>query len=190
MLRARKGNKTRAYVLIFAVILISFFSGYLISYLFGIGMERETFIDLLNDQSYYPVVISLINNANKSIHAMIFEIKYYKNYPNSSTNELLRSLIKAKKRGIDVKIIMDELFSDNLAYNFLKNNGVDIRYEGKERVSHAKFIIIDSKIVIVGSTNWSFYSLEKNREANIIIRSPDIAERFEKYFFEIWKEGK
>jgi phosphatidylserine/phosphatidylglycerophosphate/cardiolipin synthase-like enzyme len=50
-------------------------------------------------------------------------------------------------------------------------------------------MIIDSQIVLVGSTNWSHFSLDKNHEANILINSKELAKEYEKYFEEIWKES-
>jgi phosphatidylserine/phosphatidylglycerophosphate/cardiolipin synthase-like enzyme len=50
---------------------------------------------------------------------------------------------------------------------------------------HCKLIIIDGKTVIVGSTNWSYYAIDKNREASVVIRDERIARIFEEYLFSI-----
>jgi len=39
---------------------------------------------------------------------------------------------------------------------------------------------------MIGSTNWSFYAIEKNHEANILIYSPQMAGEFENYFRQLW----
>lgn len=180
-------NKNFNILSIFIVAIIFFSLGYIFS--IELAQTNNIVVKILNDENYYNEVISLIRNANNSIYIMIFKINYYTKYINSPSNNLLREVSKAKKRGLDIKIILDKMFSNNEVYEFLKNNSINFRVSGNVRVSHAKFLIIDNHIVIIGSTNWSFYSLRKNREANVIIDSKTIANKFTNYFFDIWNES-
>ena len=173
----------------------------LFSFLFGFAGHHILFpprapVDLaenqavpLNDREYFREVKNLIDSANHSIHVIIFDINYYPDYPESPSNSLLLSLSEAASRGIDVRIITDERPTDKPVVTMLKEKGVNIKFDSKDVTSHAKLIIIDSKIVIIGSTNWSYHSLEKNHEANVLIRSPSLAGEFENYFETVWAES-
>ena len=59
--------------------------------------------------SQYPYVLEeLISKAEKSISVMLFYISFNPNNEKSPVNKLVNLLIEAKKRGVDVKVIMDK----------------------------------------------------------------------------------
>jgi phosphatidylserine/phosphatidylglycerophosphate/cardiolipin synthase-like enzyme len=43
---------------------------------------------------------------------------------------------------------------------------------------HAKALLIDDKYLYLGSINFSYYSIEENREIGLIITNPEIIEKF------------
>jgi len=141
----------------------------------------------ISDRGFFPVVHKSFKNAQKTIYIIAFELKYYEKFKGSSENVLVEDLIEAKKRGVDIKIIVDEYSNRNNAYKYLRENGIDIKHDPQNTTTHAKLIIIDGEIIILGSTNLSYYGLEKNYETDIYIKSKKIAEYFIKYFWELWK---
>lgn len=138
------------------------------------------------NRDYFAEAHRALQNSKSSIHMVLFELKYYDKYPNSTATLLVRDLIEAKNRGVDVKIIVDEFSTESNALDILKENGVDVKKDHANITTHAKLIIIDGETVILGSTNLSFYGLEKNNEANVIITDKETAEYYEKYFQGIW----
>ena len=143
----------------------------------------------LNDREYFRTVIELIDSANFSVHAIVYDVNYYPDYPESPSNILLSALEEAAGRGVDVRFITDETPTEKPVITILKENGVGMKFDSKDITTHAKLIIIDSKIVIIGSTNWSYYSIDKNHEANVLINSASLARKFESYFESIWSES-
>ncbi len=141
----------------------------------------------ISDRGYFPAVIREIQVAQKSIHIVAFELKYYPGHQNSNQNKIVNALVDAHNRGVDVRIIMDEYSKKDNAYKFLKEKGIGIRYDSEDITTHAKLIIIDGKTVILGSTNFSYYGLEKNHETDILIDAEQVAEYFEGYFEELWE---
>ena len=107
--------------------------------------------------------------------------------------------MKAHKRGIHIKIIMDsqrasERYSKS---RFLKNKGIDVRFrkglrmgrrEHKNGSMHNKFAVIDGKVLITGSYNWSISAEKWNYENLLIVTSSEVAEIFDKKFKDIWAE--
>ncbi len=142
----------------------------------------------LSDRGYFPVVYDALQGAQESIHIASFELKYYLKYPESNQNTLVEALLDAHRRGVDVRIIVDEYSKENNAFEYLRDKGVPIRYDGKDVTTHAKLIIIDGEVVVLGSTNFSYYGLDRNNEANVLIVSGHVADYFEKYFLELWVE--
>ena len=104
-------------------------------------------------------------------------------------NFIVKDLIEAANRGVDVRIVADEFQTEKAVIDYLRSKGIDIKFDNPKRTTHSKLIIIDRKVVIVGSTNWSYYAVEQNHESNVIIVSDKIAEEFEEYFEEVWGES-
>ncbi|MEM4293468.1 MAG: phospholipase D-like domain-containing protein, partial [Thermoplasmata archaeon] len=115
------------------------------------------------------------------------------------TNEiktLVNILVAKAKGGLEVKVFLDtdpsnQMITSNntLTAQYLRNNGVQVKFDSPGTTTHTKLIIIDSRIVIVGSTNWSYSALNKNHEANVAIIDEKLAEKYEEYFGTLWENG-
>lgn len=146
----------------------------------------------VSDRGYFPVVHKALQSAKSSIHIASFELKYYESYPGSLENVIIDDLVKAHERGVDVRIIIDQYADQDEktnAYGFLLGKGLKIKYDSNKTTTHAKLIIIDGRVVVLGSTNFSYYALEKNREVDLLVESAKIAGYFEDYFEALWKEN-
>jgi len=140
----------------------------------------------VNDREYYSELHALLSSAKTSIHMVEFELKYYEKFKGSLQNQIVQDLIDAKERGVDVRIVMDEFSNENNAFDVLTARGVGIKLDSENVTTHAKLVIVDGKAVLVGSTNLSYYALEKNNEANVLIEDEASARDFEKYFLGLW----
>ncbi len=143
----------------------------------------------LNDRDYFFTLKNLIESANSSVKIIMYTVNYYPQYPDSPSNSLINALGNASERGVAVRIITDETPTEKPVLSILEEKGADIKFDSGDVTTHAKLIIIDSKIVIIGSTNWSYYSIDKNHEANLLIISESLARDFENYFESIWVES-
>jgi len=151
-------------------------------------------VQVITDREYFTVVRTCFREARSSISVMMFEAAYYERYPNSPTNVLIRELIAACKRGVDVKVILekrkdqDRTQENNLKTGkLLSEGGVKVKYDPVTVTTHTKLLIIDGEMVIVGSTNWTYSALEKNHEVSVLIRSPEVARNLHDYFQRVWK---
>ena len=60
-------------------------------------------------------------------------------------------------------------------YQRVKDFGLDIRLDGNKYNMHHKFMVVDGKIVVTGSPNFTFAGFNKNDENMIIIYDEGIA---------------
>jgi cardiolipin synthase len=151
-------------------------------------------VQVITDREYFSVVRTCFKEAHSSIAVMMFEAVYYDRYPNSPTNVLIRELIAASKRGVEVKVILekrkerDRTQENNLKTGkLLSEGGVKVAYDSVAVTTHTKLLIIDGEISIVGSANWTYSALEKNHEASVFIRSTEVAKDLRGYFEQVWK---
>ena len=167
----------------------------------NIIVSNNTKIMAINDRDYYPMAIEKINGARKSIHMVMYEIRWYGD-PDGNSREVCKlavALVKAHDRGVDVKIILDDgrgyKFTNPDLVDAAKNwsayfgdHGITVKFDWSNETTHDKLIIIDGEIVIVGSTNWSQSALDYNHEANALIDSKEVAGEYEKYFESLWEK--
>ncbi|MEO0233824.1 MAG: phospholipase D-like domain-containing protein [candidate division WOR-3 bacterium] len=148
----------------------------------------------MNDRDYTKTLIKLFDNSKKTIHAVIYQVGYYPDYPEGEPTDIQNSLINAVKRGVKVVVIVDQsswnpsLSVKNDEYvKYMKQFGVEVYFDMPDITTHAKFVVIDSTITVVGSTNWSFYALAKNNECAVAVKSRDISLKYEDFFEKLYK---
>jgi len=132
----------------------------------------------------------VLRKANESIY---IEQPYIELSWDNRLNPLVAELQKAVERGVDVKVILGVRNSMNEeTFGYLQGIGVDVVYMNLTsiRFLHNKGIIIDSKIVVVTSVNWSDEGVRENREAGVVIVSKNVATFYESVFKYDWKISK
>ncbi|GEM_PF-798265 len=144
----------------------------------------------ISPREYFQQVHPLLQNAQKSIRLVIYEIRYYPRFKNSPTNLLIQALIEAHKRGVSVEVIVEESNDhavDNAQKNreavaLLEKEGILVYFDSPDTTTHDKILVIDERYVVIGSTNWSYHALEKNNESSVLIDSPELAKHYLEYF--------
>lgn len=133
-----------------------------------------------NDRSLYATYLAAFSHANSRIwltHA------YF-----APNDDMLDALEKAAQRGVDVRLVMPGFSDSSLilratqsTYARLLRNGVRI-YERKDALLHAKSVVIDGVLSVVGSANLDMRSFIHNDEVNAIVVSRDFGRRMESVF--------
>jgi len=139
------------------------------------GPDSETPIILYS-------IIQAINLASKEI---LISTPYF--VPNES---LLDALRIASLGGLKIKIILP-LKSDSsivdLAvqsyYNELLSVGIEI-YRYQKGFMHAKTIVFDGQLAMVGTSNMDIRSFDLNFEVNAIVYDKEIAEKLQETFYD------
>jgi len=153
-------------------------------------------IEVVKDQEYFFQLNKAIKGATSSIKIIAFEMGYYPDHPLSPSNILMHELIEARKRGVEVKVILE--ISDwnkrvtqknKFSGKILFKGGVKVRYDPPSVTTHAKLVIIDSSFALLGSNNWTYYSLTQNKELSLLVRIPSVVRELEDYFNELWEES-
>lgn len=132
------------------------------------------------DNAIENEIIPLVQNAKKYIYVPVFVITHKK---------LINELILAKKRGVDVKIILDATGASN-RYSpdkMIRNSGIALKVENRAGKMHMKTMLIDDKYTIVGSMNFSKSGEKYNDENVVIIENSALTSKFKSHFLYLWK---
>jgi len=118
---------------------------------------------------------------------------------------LLLQISRAARRGVDIRILLNRESDVNAAkwashafYHFLLKHGVRL-YEYLPRFNHAKTLVVDGKIGILGSTNIDYRSFLHNLEIDVVTYREEVCrevvDRFravlkhsDEVFIEDWKK--
>jgi phosphatidylserine/phosphatidylglycerophosphate/cardiolipin synthase-like enzyme len=101
-----------------------------------------------------------------------------------------RALVRASRRGVAVRIVVD---SDNWhteAVDFLRTEGIPVAGDGREALMHDKFIVIDGGEVWAGSMNLTVNDAYRNDNNLIRLRSEALARIFSDEFEEMFQAKK
>ena len=159
------------------------------------GLPAED-VQLVLDAQYFQVAQKMIKEAKTSIQLMLFEMGYYEEHPNTPSNLLIRELIDAKKRGVKVEILLEVREGEDRttkrnrqAGKILSEAGVEVTYDPLFKTTHAKLIMADGQLTLLGSTNWTYYALTNNNEVSVLIRSKEVAKELIDYFNRVKASG-
>ncbi len=123
-------------------------------------------------------IMRQIDKAQSSIYVAMYSF---------TLDSITDALIRAKNRGVDVKVVMEKSqVGKGSEYERLRNAGIDVRLDKNPDFMHNKFAIIDGKIVVTGSFNWSQHADAANDENLLIVYSEELARKYESEFWEIW----
>lgn len=124
------------------------------------------------------VVINWIERANKSIDLAIYSF---------TLDSISDALLKASSRGVRVRVIMErEQVNRYSEYTKLKKRGVEVMLDKNDHYMHNKFMVIDGKVVLTGSYNYTLSADRYNDENLIVILDRRVAEAYESEFEEMW----
>ena len=124
-------------------------------------------------------IIQLINGAKYYIYIPTFLITH---------KALTEALINAKKRNVEVKIIIDanSVNTRNTKHQYLRDSGVALKAENYAGKLHSKTMIIDDEYIIMGSMNFSNSGENKNDENMLVIKNPLLAKNYKEFFMYLW----
>jgi phosphatidylserine/phosphatidylglycerophosphate/cardiolipin synthase-like enzyme len=125
------------------------------------------------------VIIKKIKSATDTIDIAMY---YFTSVP------IAEALAKAEKRGVEVRMYLDKSQRKGKwsKSSYLAKNGVEIRYKKGNGLMHHKFAVIDEKVLITGSYNWTKAAEGRNDENLLVIYDEKVVKRYLCKFKELW----
>lgn len=126
-------------------------------------------------------IAKLLHNAESSVDLCVFTI---------TDNELARQIIACHRRSLKVRIITDDqkVNDKGSVIEKLRNAGIPIKIDHSHHHMHNKFGIIDKRVAITGSFNWT-YSATKHNQENLLATSKfEIVKQYKDEFERLWED--
>jgi phosphatidylserine/phosphatidylglycerophosphate/cardiolipin synthase-like enzyme len=91
-------------------------------------------------------------------------------YTLTTSSGIVDALVRAKQRGVDVELIADKMTPCERGSGIepLARAGVPVWIDHGVRLAHAKAMVIDRKVVLTGSMNWTASTTRNSEDLNLI----------------------
>src|SRR4030066_1419647 len=147
---------------------------------------------VLEDKRYLDSLLDQIKKSQSSILVSMYIFKTT-GKKTSASNKVKDALIKAVKRGVNVKVMLEveggrssTLNKENrITADKLEKGGVKVYFDSPRRRTHVKAIVIDDRYTFIGSHNLTASALQYNKELSLMLDSVEIAEKKARYIVDM-----
>lgn len=128
-------------------------------------------------------IIHQVNQAVRNLKICVFTI---------SDDLISNSILTAFKKGVSIQIITDndKMEDEGSDINKLAEAGISIKIDHTPNHMHHKFMVVDEKVVLTGSYNWTRSAALYNHENVLLTYDPGITRSYLKEFSQLWKTMK
>ena len=134
-------------------------------------------------------ILYCINAAQATLD---IQIPYITNFDaGNAVTQILNAIIAAKNRGVTVRVITEEDYDFLEVAALLQGHNIPVVWQDATWFStdHNKGIIVDGRIVLVSSINYSDGSISENRESGVIIENTQVAQWYQDVYDFDWGIG-
>jgi phosphatidylserine/phosphatidylglycerophosphate/cardiolipin synthase-like enzyme len=125
------------------------------------------------------VLINDIDHAEQSIDIALYNI---------NMQDVAAALIRAAKRGVPVRIVLDDNKRDNSVPSILADSSVSMVYDPDKSTMHNKFMIIDDSVVWSGSMNFTESGCEDDYNNMVRVENERLATNYTAEFTEMFED--
>lgn len=135
--------------------------------------------------SAQQLVLRTLDDARESIRLMGYSF---------TSPYVVKSLVAAKRRGVDVRVVIDDRGNrsraSQSAMNVVVNAGIPLRTNGQYKIMHDKVIITDGQNVQLGSYNYTRSAARNNSENALLLQDmPAVAQQYLTHWQSRWDVG-
>ncbi|XP_074960889.1 mitochondrial cardiolipin hydrolase [Phalacrocorax aristotelis] len=107
-----------------------------------------------------------------------------------SSPQLGRAVQLLHRRGVRVRVVTDAQYMglQGSQIGLLRHAGIQVRHDQENGYMHHKFAIVDGRMLITGSLNWTTQAIQNNRENVLVMEDAEYVKPFLDEFERIWEE--
>ncbi|UCH05375.1 MAG: hypothetical protein JSW05_04200 [Candidatus Thorarchaeota archaeon] len=134
-------------------------------------------------------ILYCINSAQATLD---IQIPYFTSIGDAgAVDQVVDAILAAKARGVTVRVISEEEKDWLEIEEIFQDHGIPIVWQDTRwfTANHNKGIIVDGRLVLISSINYSDGSITANREAGVIIENEEVAQWYLDIFDFDWGIG-
>ncbi len=124
---------------------------------------------------------SLVAAAKTSIDICVYTV---------TDDRISRRIHEAHERGVKVRIIADDLKTDDPGSDIdqFRTLGIPVLLDDSRHQMHHKFAVFDGRTALTGSYNWTRSAAEHNQENVVVSDDPRLVKALSDEFERLWKQ--
>eukprot|EP01024_Parvocaulis_polyphysoides_P050771 TRINITY_DN4955_c1_g1_i1.p3 TRINITY_DN4955_c1_g1~~TRINITY_DN4955_c1_g1_i1.p3 ORF type:complete len:194 (-),score=17.06 TRINITY_DN4955_c1_g1_i1:1492-2073(-) len=152
-------------------------------YHFEGGCRRGNSCKFSHADSNLVHLLNFIRSARSRIDVCVFTI---------TCNDIADALLYVHKKGVRIRIITDDDQATSQGSDAveLHKAGIQVKTDDSPYHMHHKFCVIDGKILINGSFNWTRQAVLHNQENIVIMNDQRVIKPFQSKFEQMWNTYK
>ena len=145
-------------------------------------IKKIPLADILVGRDFPQKVVPLINEAKKSIDIIVYEWLWYPQEIGEQIQIFNHAIIRAKRRGVEVRVLVNR----RLIKKILQEQGIEVKQVHSTKLLHIKLMIVDDKIAILGSHNYTKNAFNINFEMSVILRDTEAVRQTAVFFHNMY----
>eukprot|EP01016_Furgasonia_blochmanni_P056538 TRINITY_DN965_c0_g1_i1.p1 TRINITY_DN965_c0_g1~~TRINITY_DN965_c0_g1_i1.p1 ORF type:complete len:301 (+),score=119.88 TRINITY_DN965_c0_g1_i1:70-972(+) len=125
-------------------------------------------------------LIAYLKSAKKTLDVCVFTI---------TNNNLANALVDLHKRGVKVRVITDDQCANAQGSDiaFFAEKGIEVLLDSRaDAHMHNKFAIVDNRLLLNGSFNWTTTAVSANQENITIVENKTLIKLYNAEFERLW----
>lgn len=150
---------------------------------FSLLYAQDTKVYFSPNGGCQKAIISEISKAQKTIDIAMYYL---------TSREIAQELVKAKERKVNIHVVLDQN-QEMQTYSksrYLIKKGIEVKYYVGSSIMHNKFAVIDDKILITGSFNWTPTADQQNEENLLLISNKELIKKYKDRFEYLWQKSR
>lgn len=139
--------------------------------------------NLIIGPDYAKELLPLLDEAKNSIDILMYDWRWYAKDFACDVSRINSAILRAERRGVKVRALTNA----DLIHAQLKAFDIDVKCWNKSKAMHAKCILIDDWICVLGSHNLTENAMGLNIEVSVIVAEEHISQQLKKYFDTLWQ---
>lgn len=146
-------------------------------------MEEKNYNDIIVGKEFPEKIIPLIREAKRSIDIIVYDWRWYPDQVGSSIQNFNNTLVRVVNRGIQCRVITN----DKKTVEIIRALKFKVKRWSSKNLLHTKMIIIDDRVIVIGSHNYTMNAFTINHEVSLVANQKIFILRLKKYFNNLWQ---
>lgn len=154
-------------------------------------------IKVIKNEEYLAVALDILSQARHRVDICTYKFELSARPDARGLNSLVRILYNLANNKVLVRVLLNTTgrrsglarINEN-AGRVLKKHGLEVRTLPDGRCQHAKILIVDGCLGIIGSHNWSPKSMTDNFEVSVVFYGAQYLVRIQEHFEKIWEGSR
>lgn len=154
-------------------------------------------VRIIRNEEFLTSALGILAKAKRSVILCTYKFEVSQSPDSRNLNDLIKTLFHLVGLGINIRVLLNIARTrsgltriNKIAARALQEHNIEVRTLPDYRCQHAKMLIVDGWLGIVGSHNWSPRSMTDNFEVSVELSGPEYFQEILKHFEMIWERSR